>query len=178
MLRALLRGSGKSCCFQSFGTTPNCYEKQLYYLLSPDVSDIPVTENLLNCQRGCETVMPLHTYFANKEDLKSCANAGSESFHYSRTILQKVQSSKKKRHAPSTLNMESMHAVPSVLHKFLFVGLHSSVDLYSTSWPEPMHACFLGLSTIMKKCLFAMLPVSERTFSAIISSQKKVIRKK
>lgn len=83
----------------------------------------------------------------------------------------KERSCVKIKDSKAGLNVFLMHPIPHALCSFLFLVVHSSVDINALFRPERMHVFSFGISEELKECLIVMLVDSKRTSSAINDSQ-------
>ena len=142
---------------------------RMHFLLASYVSDIPEAEDLLGLKRGNQTPSPCYQCLVRKESMAESSFAKSRSLMHTRRLIERLGTSEN-RETLEELATLSMHPILPVFADFPFVGIHESVDIYSIFDYDPMHVLSLGISRLLKECLWELLDDSNRKTSALRTS--------
>lgn len=100
-----------------------------HFLLTPYIADIPESEEMLSVKRGTRTLSPCHNCLVTNNDFNfnKCGKQTSSK----KTLKLLYDKGKSSSLAEEQLHQRSMLPLAPVLCRFLFIGVHRSVGLYT-----------------------------------------------
>lgn len=133
------------------------------------VFDVPGAGEILGTKRGNKTPPLCHWCFVGSECFLEEATQ-NQTMRHSNCVLSAFGCSRIDK-AIALRSKLSMHSTASTFANFSFFGIHLSVDTYANWDFDPMHILSLGISQLLKKCLWGHLVDGKKNIRRMVEQQ-------
>lgn len=135
------------------------------------VADKPQCDDILSVKCRTEIATLCHSYVVAKDIFNSNRNEKQRNLGdtlYSRNKLN-IGLSQGEQH----FLLLAMLLIPSFFNSSLFIGVHSSDDIFASFWFKPRHGSSLGIYWVLQKFLYSFLTnLTRATYTMTYQSAK------
>lgn len=134
------------------------------------LADVPKARDMLSVRQETKSISPRNSFVIVRQGYVGSSTGEQRTV----VVCQKLLVQHKAELIGSTAKATdiSMFKVPPVLHNFLLVGIHSSVESYAMLQFDPIHLLSFRLSKMFKQGVSNIFQVSKEHYSQFSMKQE------